>query len=283
MLYPVSADYLSDSNWPGVFNLPRSVQTINENTRLIVLNWGSEEDLYAYVLWEGYACFVLKGAGLRLDDEAPPPAQYDLVPPNGLILYGPAEIFRYPTLVNNRGGMQSDFFIKTLPKNTPVTVISCVSHYYELRSGEPVYFYEILYTEGDLVYTGFIRQYHVTSNTPHNAPENLYGRIKADNIGMVAVYRGKDENEDPYLHIRDKTRVLLIGNDEDGWLWIQWTEKGELRQGYIKTEYFIFTGLTAMQIIGIIVLSLSVIVAALTFWLKTPRKKPPSVSEPIRL
>jgi hypothetical protein len=272
VLYPIDLSYeFSHPYYPTDF-AHRNIEYLPEQTRLVVLG-SSESGLFYYVLYKGKAAFVLK-SGVRLEGETPPPYI------DGAILHTEATVFKYPVLTKNNSE-NYDFKITTLSKGERITLVSTVSNYQE----NGIFWYEVLYTTEAGVSKGYVQRYQITPDLNRDDKTQIFGKIKAEiNVGLVGVYDKKDENEQPFTMLRDTTRIRILNDSLDGWVFIEGTDNtGNLFNGYVMREYVIYDGLTTAQRVGIIIFILAVIAGIITLKYRKPYREKTSSEGQIRL
>lgn len=280
IIYPIDASQSTHENYPDGYALTE-ITNIGQGEKLLVLD--TSDDLYAYVLYKGKAGFILKsGIDITPRDEDDRPAYPDEF---ALTLYSDVEIFKYPCLLKDADGKYS-YSLKKLPKDTLIKLICRVPDYSENNT----YFYEIEYCTDDsdpdnLVWqTAFVRRYQITPNVKRTIPDTVYGRISAPkDTGLVSVYEIDNTNSlSPDFRLRDNTEVVVIDDPGKGWIQVQWTAGGETMSGWIESKYLIYTGLTAMQVIGLVILLLAAVTAFLTLRLRKRKISAAEVSEQVR-
>jgi hypothetical protein len=268
VLYPIDPMYEQPLHpyYPTGF-AHTNIQYMPVQTSLLVLG-SSESNLFYYVLYNGKAGFILKN-GARLEEPTPPPYV------DGTILHAEATVFKYPVLTKNNSGY--DFKITTLNKGERITLVGTVNNYQE----NGVFWYEVLYTTRAGVSKGYVQRYQITPDLNRDDTTQVFGRIKAEiNVGLVGVFDKKDENEQPFIMLRDAVRVRIIDDSDNIWIFIEGTDSdGNLFNGYVMRKYVIFDGLTAAQRVGIIIFILAIIAGAITLKYRKPRREGKTSSE----
>lgn len=201
------------------------------------------------------------------------------------VIFSYTIVYKYPTAERGSLDPSQSLALLTLPKNFElasnkigglqllhkVNVLDVRGFtFYEIRMGKRANgtYYPASNNDDDGIYVGYINasnviDYDLGPSTERFIP-NATIRIPAShNLSNIQIFEKSESGilrELPNEFLKNKQQIRVLGrlNQNREYTYIHYydTELGRLRPGWIKTEYIVMNGLSAVQLIAIAVLSL---------------------------